>query len=119
MNQVSLHLHAHTYLKLSDERVGEGMAASQQESEEKDDKEEIGMVTIVVAIDRELLRVIEASDNPELAADATTKVGEKGLTKTEPGELPSKEILETSITIDFSDDEALTCMPTSEEEHKD
>ena len=65
------------------------MAASQQESEEKDDKEENGMVTIVVAIDRELLRMIETSDNPHLAADATTKK--------EAGELPSKEILEQAL----------------------
>ena len=50
-----------------------GNEIHQLESEDKNGKEEKGMVTIVVTIDEELLKRIEASVHPDSAAEELTK----------------------------------------------
>ena len=51
------------------------------------DEEDDGMVTLVVTIDEELLRIIEASGYPNFSTDPTTKaeVEEEATAKNEPG----------------------------------
>ena len=57
------------------------------EDEKNKNKEEDGMVTLVVTIDEELLRRIQTSGYPNFATDPTTKaeVEKESPTKNEPG----------------------------------
>ena len=56
--------------KSLDEEVADEMLLHQLRSE---DKEENGRVNVVVAIDKELLKMIKASAHPDLASEGTTK----------------------------------------------
>ena len=63
------------------------MLAGLPSSEDEKNKEEDGMVTMIVTVDEELLRIIEASGYPDFSTDPTTKseVDGEAPTKNKPG----------------------------------
>ena len=63
------------------------MVASRLPPSGNDKNKEDGMVTLVVTIERELLRRIEASGYPNFATDPTTReeVEDEAPTQNEPG----------------------------------
>ena len=72
------------------------MVAHQLEPEEKNGEEENGMVTLVVTIDKDLLRMVDAS----LQAGSAAGLGEEAFsvtTKNDPGELPTKNSSDQKI----------------------
>ena len=46
--------------------------------DDENNEEEDGMVTLVVTIDEELLRIIETSGNPDFSSEPTTKAEVEG-----------------------------------------